>query len=76
MSSRPVLFGLFCEANDIEHLLTKPNHSWTNRQVERMNRTIKDATVKCSRKNDYNQLHAHLADLVEACKLTRRLSAL
>ena len=26
--------------------LTKPKHPWTNGQVERMNRTIKDATVK------------------------------
>ena len=30
---------------DIEHRLTKPRHPWTNGQVERMNRTIKDATV-------------------------------
>ncbi len=29
----------------IERRLTKPNHPWTNGQVERMNRTIKDATV-------------------------------
>lgn len=34
------------EANGIEHRLTKPKHLWTNGQVERMNRTIKDATVK------------------------------
>lgn len=26
--------------------LTKPNHPWTNDQVERMNRTIKEATAK------------------------------
>ena len=25
----------------IEHLLTKPNHPWTNGQVQRMNRTIR-----------------------------------
>lgn len=39
-------FDMICEANGIEHLLTKPNHPWTNGQVERMNRTIKEATVK------------------------------
>lgn len=30
----------------IEHRLTKFNHPWANGQVERMNRTIKQATVK------------------------------
>ena len=44
--SRPMRFDLICEAKGIEHRLTKPNHPWTNGQVERMNRTIKGATVK------------------------------
>ena len=26
--------------------LTKPTHPWTNRQVKRMNRTLKEATVR------------------------------
>lgn len=30
----------------IEHRLTKPNHPWTNGQVERMNRTLQEATEK------------------------------
>ena len=33
-------------ANDIEHRFTKISHPWTNGQVERMNRTIKEATVQ------------------------------
>jgi transposase InsO family protein len=40
------LFDRICRDNDIEHRLTKPNHPWTNGQVERMNRTLKEATVK------------------------------
>lgn len=44
--SRQMRFDMICEANGIEHRLTKPNHPWTNGQVERMNRTIKEATVK------------------------------
>ncbi|GFS92436.1 hypothetical protein NPIL_596291 [Nephila pilipes] len=37
-----------CEENDIEHRLTKVSHPWTNGQVERMNKTLKNATVKKS----------------------------
>lgn len=39
-------FEYACARNDIEHRTTKARHPWTNGQVERMNRTIKDATVK------------------------------
>ena len=34
------------QESGIDHRLTKTNHPWTNGQVERMNRTLKDATVK------------------------------
>ena len=34
------------DKNNIEHRLTKPRCPWTNGQVERMNRTLKDATVE------------------------------
>ena len=37
-------FDAACADLDIEHRLTKPMHPWTNGQVERMNRTIKEAT--------------------------------
>src|SRR3546814_8230256 len=33
--SRQMRFDMFCDANDIEHRLTKPNHPWTNGQVDR-----------------------------------------
>ncbi len=58
--SRLSRFDMICTANEIEHRLTKPNHPWSHEdqktvrrtvfpnggQVERMNRTIKEATVK------------------------------
>jgi hypothetical protein len=39
-------FDRVCLFHGIDHRLTKPNHPWTNGQVERMNRTIKEATVQ------------------------------
>jgi transposase InsO family protein len=39
-------FDVACARNDIDHRLTKPKHPWTNGQVERMNRTIKEETVQ------------------------------
>ena len=41
----PHIFDRICVENGIEHRLTLPAHPWTNGQVERMNKTIKDATV-------------------------------
>ena len=64
------------QANGIEHRLTKPNHPWTNGQVERMNRTIKDATVKRFHYDDHDQLRTHLADFMAAYNFARRLKTL
>lgn len=40
------IFGRACTGNDIAHRLAKVRHPWTNGQVGKMNRTIKEATVK------------------------------
>jgi transposase InsO family protein len=40
---RAHVFELACARNHIDHRLTKPNYPWTNGQVGRMNRTIKEA---------------------------------
>src|SRR5918998_4689716 len=40
------VFDRVCRADGVEHRLTKVNHPGTDGQVERMNRTLKDATVK------------------------------
>ncbi|GFQ82024.1 transposase, putative [Trichonephila clavata] len=42
------IFDRVCTDNGIEHRLTKVSHPWTNGQVERMNKTLKNATVKKS----------------------------
>ena len=73
---RKMRFDLICEANGIEHRLTKPNHPWTNGQVERMNRTIKDATVKRYHYDSHEQLRIHLSDFLDAYDFARRLKTL
>ena len=51
-------------------------HPWTNGQVERMNRTIKEATVKRFHYATHDQLRMHLADFVAAYNFARRLKTL
>jgi hypothetical protein len=72
----PDPFDRLCFVHGIEHRLTKPNHPWTNGQVERMNRTIKDATVKRYFYDTHNQLKAHLTDFLRAYNFARRLKTL
>ena len=69
-------FEAACADLEIEHRLTKPRHPWTNGQVERMNRTIKDATVKRFYYESHDQLRQHLADFVSAYNFARRLKTL
>ncbi|ANK95489.1 IS481 family insertion sequence transposase domain-containing protein (plasmid) [Rhizobium sp. N6212] len=69
-------FEYTCATNDIEHRTTKVKHPWTNGQVERMNRTIKDATVRRFYYESHDQLRQHLADFVAAYNFGRRLKTL
>ena len=69
-------FEAACARNNIDHRLTKPRHPWTNGQVERMNRTLKDATVRRYHYDSHGQLRAHLADFVSAYNFARRLKTL
>jgi transposase InsO family protein len=57
--SRQLRFDMICEASYIEHRLTKPNHPWTNGQVERMDRTTKEATVKRFHYERHDQPKTH-----------------
>ncbi len=61
---------------DIERRLIKPNHPWTNGQVERVNRTIKDATVSRHHDESHEQIREHLDDFILASDFARRLKTL
>lgn len=70
------MFGMRCQENGIDHRLTKIKHPWTNGQVERMNRTIKEATVKRYHYDRHEELERHLADFINAYNYGRRLKTL
>ena len=70
------MFDMRCRENGIEHRLTKIKHPWTNGQVERMNRTIKEATVKRFHYDSHEQLKSHLANFIDAYNFARRLKTL
>ena len=54
------IFDRVCREHNIEHHLTKIAHPWTNGRVERMNRTLKEATVSRYHYATHQQLREHL----------------
>ncbi|CAH1648314.1 hypothetical protein BOSEA31B_10117 [Hyphomicrobiales bacterium] len=65
-----------CRDNGIKHRFTEILHPWTNGQVERRSRAIKDAAVKRCHSDSHDQLERHLVDVVSACNFGRRLKTL
>jgi transposase InsO family protein len=70
------VFDRVCREHGIEHRLTQPYHPWTNGQAERMNRTVKEATVKAFHYPDLDSLKAHVLAFVTAYNLAKHLKAL
>ena len=70
------IFDRVCRDHGIRHRLTKPYHPWTNGQAERMNRTIKDATIKAFHYADPESLEAHVLAFVSAYNFAKHLKAL
>ena len=84
------MFDMRCCENGIEHRFTKINHPWSREeretirgivspsggQVERVNRTIKDATVKRFHYDGHDQMRRHLGDFIDAYNFGRRLKTL
>ena len=70
------IFDRVCNEHGIKHRLTKPYHPWTNGQAERMNRTIKDATVKAFHYDNLASLKAHILAFLTAYNFAKHLKAL
>ena len=72
----PHIFDRVCKENGIEHRLTLPAHPWTNGQVERMNKTIKEATVHRYYYESKTSLQEHLQAFINAYNFAKRLKSL
>jgi transposase InsO family protein len=70
------IFDRVCDEHGIEHKLTKPYHPWTNGQAERMNRTVKEATIKAFHYPGLEALKAHVLAFVTAYNFGKHLKAL
>src|SRR5215212_9805384 len=70
------IFDRVCDQHGIEHRHTKPYHPWTNGQAERMNRTVKEATVKAFHYPGLDALRAHVLAFVRAYNCAKHLKAL
>jgi len=70
------LFNRICHAHAIEHRLTKPNHPWTNGQVGRMNRTLKEATVHRYFYATAQELEERIQTFLAAYNFAKRLKTL
>src|SRR5215211_7179176 len=70
------IFDRVCREHGIEHRLTKVKHPWTNGQVERMNRTLKEATVHRYHYDTHDALRQHITTFVMAYNLAKRLKTL
>lgn len=64
------------QTHDMEHRLTKPRQPWSNVQVERMNRTFKEATVKRFHYDHHIQLTAHLNEFINTYSYGRPLKVI
>ena len=70
------VFDQVCDEHGIEHRFTKPAHPWTNGQVERLNRTLKEATIKVFHYDTAEALDTHLQAFLRVYLFTKRLKTL
>ena len=70
------IFERICKFNGIEKRHTKPYHPWTNGMVERMNRTIKESTIKAYEYEGLEQLRKHVQAFVQSYNFGKHLKAL
>jgi transposase InsO family protein len=70
------IFDRVCEEHGIEDRFTKPAHPWTNGQVERFHRPLKEATGQRYHDQTTAQLNEHLQAFLLAYHHGKRLKRL
>ena len=70
------IFDRVCDEHGIEHRFTKPAYPWTNGQVERMNLTLKEATVQRYHYQTTTELNEHLQTFLLAYNHAKQLKRL
>lgn len=73
---KPHPFTLTCKRNKIKHKMTKFKHPWTNGQVERLNRRIKNDTIFKIRYPSYKALEEDLARWQDQYNLKTKLKSI
>lgn len=73
---RPHPFTSACKRNKIKHKITKFRHPWTNGQVERLNRRIKDDTIFKIHYPSYEALEEDLARWQDQYNLETELKSI
>jgi transposase-like protein len=71
---KPSLLDEFCTENNIEHRLTKPATPKTNGMVERVNKTIKNNTIKLNQYQNIDELELNLKKFLVTYNTIRRHS--
>jgi len=76
LCKKPSLLDQYCEKNEIKHRLTKPGTPKTNGMVERVNNTVKTATVKNNLYESYEKLEKDFEKYLIFYNFKRRHSGL
>jgi len=70
------ILAMRCRDEGMARRFTKIHHPWTNGELERMKRTVKDAILKRFHYDSFDPLRRHLDEFVAACNFGRRLKCL
>jgi transposase InsO family protein len=73
---KPSLLDEICTKENIEHRLTKPFTPKTNGMVERLNKTIKENTIKLHQYENLEQMQADLGQFILTYNTIRRHGSL
>ena len=69
-------FDIVCSKYGIKHKKTKPYTPQTNGQVERFNRTLKEATLHVYHYSSKEQMQSHINNFIIAYNCAKKLSAI